>query len=210
MRLNLTGQKFGRWLVLERVENVNGYHHWMCRCDCGTEKIVDGYSLTKGHSTSCGCFKKENTSKIFTTHGKSNGRASEYNIWNLMIQRCTNEKNNRYPRYGGRGIMVCDRWSGEHGFENFYADIGPRPSLKHSIDRYPNNDGNYEPENCRWATHLEQCRNFSKNRWIEHEGIKMILQDWANKWSVTAGAIIGHFKRGKTFDQIYTHYENKI
>lgn len=204
--VDLRDKKFGRWFVIQRVENVNGYHHWMCRCDCGSERVVDGRSLTAGLSTSCGCFKSESISDRSFKHGQC-GKTDEYNIWGGMIQRCTNENSDSYPRYGGRGIKVCDRWL--NSFEAFFEDMGPRPSKKHSIDRYPNNDGDYGPFNCRWATTKEQFRNFRKNRWLECGGVKMIMKDWADKWSITSSAIIRHFNKGETFEEIYNHFENK-
>lgn len=207
--VNLRGQKFGRWNIVDRVADINGYHHWLCKCDCGTEKEIDGYSLTRGMSTSCGCFKAENLSLLYKTHGQSR-RTAEYNIWGGMIQRCTNEKNDSYPRYGGRGIKVCDRWAGENGFENFYFDMGPRPGPEYSLDRYPNNEtGDYGPENCRWATKKEQARNVRNNRWLEYNGVKMIMKDWADKWGITPAAIIRHLNKGESFDGIYNHFENK-
>lgn len=205
--IHLEGNKFGRWTVIERVDNRNGYHYWLCKCECGTQREVDGRSLTSGLSTSCGCFKSENTSKIFRTHGKSgNGRHSEYGIWGLMIQRCTNPNVKCYAMYGAKGVLVCERWL---KFENFYEDIGPRPSPNHSIDRYPNNKGNYEPGNVRWATAKEQLRNFSRNRWFEYKGERMILKDWADKWGVHPASILGHINRGKTFVEIFNYYEKK-
>lgn len=101
----------------------------------------------------------------------------EYETWGRIRQRCTNPKNPAFPDYGARGIRMCERWA---SFENFYADMGPRPSPKHSIDRRDNN-GDYSPENCRWATLKQQSRNKRNNVWIEHDGKRMILEDWATE-----------------------------
>ncbi len=124
-----------------------------------------------------------------------------------MIQRCTNPNVERYPSYGGRGIKICERWL--NSFENFFEDMGERPSKDHSIDRIEN-DGDYNKDNCRWGTEEMQVRNKSTNRWLEYNGEKMILEDWARKWSVGSPAILGHFYRGKTFESIFNYFENRL
>jgi hypothetical protein len=102
----------------------------------------------------------------------------EYEIWRGMRRRCYEPKNKGYQRYGKRGIRVCDRWLGRNGFENFFKDMGPRPSTKHSVDRHPNNNGNYAPDNCRWATQQEQMRNTRVNFYIEYAGKRLLAIDW--------------------------------
>lgn len=113
--------------------------------------------LVKNHTKSCGCLRKKRAKEIKSIHGLS--RSLEYKIWHSMKMRCTNDKVKAYKYYGGRGISVCERWM---KFENFISDMGLRPTTKHSIDRYPNKDGNYEPGNCRWATSSEQSENRNK------------------------------------------------
>lgn len=157
--IDLVGMRFGRLTVIELSQRKShGNLLWLCHCDCGGSKEVTGCNLKSGNSTSCGCFKRENVSKTFLRHGQSRSGATEYGIWKGMRKRCNNINSPRFKDYGGRGIAVYDRW---RDFENFYADMGPRPSLQHSIDRI-DVDGNYEPDNCRWATHLEQRKNRRK------------------------------------------------
>lgn len=156
---DLTGQIFGRLIVIGRAKPRGTNPYWECRCDCGVTIESLQHRLKTGRTKSCGCLKAELLSAYSYRHGDARrGNASpEYGAWAEMIQRCTNPKQKRYADYGGRGIHVCERWL--NGFENFLADMGRRPTSEHSIDRYPNNDGNYEKTNCRWATRLEQAAN---------------------------------------------------
>lgn len=150
----LAGQ-YGRWTVEDpRVgQQLRANTLIAVRCDCGTVTAVRIGHLNSGASRSCGCLVREEN----TTHGHAGGcRTPEYNAWLAMNQRCTNPKNPRWKDYGGRGIRVCERW--KDSFKTFIADMGVRPSPQHSIDR-KDNDGNYEPHNCRWATRYEQQAN---------------------------------------------------
>jgi len=156
-RADLTGLRFDRWTVVGYVFSRNGKAHWNCRCECGTSREVAGGNLRGGLSRSCGCLNLEVVRQQHVTHGENRGgrRTSEYTTWKSMRQRCTNPKEQGYRYYGARGISICERWG---SFKNFLADMGRRPGPGYSIDRI-DNDGNYEAENCRWATQTEQRRN---------------------------------------------------
>jgi hypothetical protein len=156
----LTGRKFTRLLVIARAgSNKHGFSIWKCVCDCGNERIVGAGELLRGESKSCGCLRTERISKLKFKHGhaRSGNASPTYQSWMAMHLRCTNPNSNNWENYGGRGITICERWQGEHGFENFLADLGERPE-GHTLDRREVN-GNYEPGNCRWATPTEQSNN---------------------------------------------------
>ena len=152
--VSMTGRRFGRWQVVSFSHLGSGGARWLCLCDCGTSMVVNGSNLRRGLTKSCGCLKVETAGVQSRTHGKSN--APEYRSRAAMIQRCSNPENIGFDLSGGRGVAVCERWL--ESFENFYADMGPKPSPQHSIDRI-DPDGIYEPSNCRWATPLEQRHN---------------------------------------------------
>ena len=183
--LELSGHRFNRLLVIKRVK-VEGARNvmWECQCDCGNITIAAAANIGKT-TQSCGCLAKETATELLRgntlnrTHNRSH--SGEYYSWCAMKSRCYIPTNHKYPIYGSRGISVCDRW--RDSFENFLADMGPKPSPKHSIDR-KDNDGNYEPGNCHWATKKQQSRNTRKNHMIEIDGQRMCLIEWCEKLSV--------------------------
>lgn len=151
--LDLTDERYGRLVVLSHAgKTPRGQALWLCQCDCGMQKVIRASSLRSGESLSCGCRKKE-PNLLNQRHNKS--KSPVYRVWTNMKARCFDKNHKAYPNYGGRGITVCERWL---TFDNFYADMGDPPAGL-SLDRYPDNNGNYEPGNCRWASWSDQQKN---------------------------------------------------
>jgi len=170
-RRDMSGERHGNLIVQEQAPHIP-YRKvkWVCLCDCGRTTTVDGFDLRSGHTKSCGCLIGKSASQRFKKHGRS--RTPEYECWLQMKRRCLEPHRDDYPNYGGRGITVCDRWMVE--FDNFYTDMGPRPSRHHSIERC-DNDADYSPENCRWATNDEQANNKRTTRYVEYRGERISL-----------------------------------
>lgn len=191
---NLIGERFGRLVVLSFEGKVRGSYRWACRCDCGKECVVQSGNLINGHTSSCGCRQRDIArlpKDYCRTHGLSRHRIR--NIYNLMKHRCLNDQNVGYHLYGGRGISVCDRWAGS--FQAFVDDMGLPPSDRHQLDRI-DGDGDYAPENCRWATRKEQARNRRTNRVVEYAGESAPLIVWAERFEIPAQTLANRINSG--------------
>ena len=182
---DLTGQAFGRLTVLKRHgTNKRRQATWFCACCCGNIIVAVGTKLTYGDKKSCGCLQKENVPKPVLKHGMY--KIPEYRVWLSMLDRCRNVKCRGYKNYGGRGISVCKSWL---EFKNFFADMGRRTSPKHTIERIDNN-GDYSPENCRWASRSDQGRNRRNNRLITYQGKTKPLIEWAEACNISFNALV--------------------
>jgi len=162
-------------VVVARAPSRGMRTFWACKCSCGNEFEAHGTKLRRNLIQRCKACRAKFTGDRSRTHGKS--KTSEYIIWSKLRERCNNPTSPAYASYGGRGITVCARWS---SFERFLEDMGPRPSRNYSVDRI-DNDGNYEPENCKWATQKEQCRNTRRNHYLEYQGRIQCMQAWCEE-----------------------------
>lgn len=187
--IDLTGQRFGKWTVVDEAARPDSpLTYWNVLCDCGRRSAVPGPAMRRGRSSCC-------TSCRGITHGKS--RSPEYEAWHGMRQRCTNPSHKQYADYGGRGINVCDEWD---SFAAFYADMGSRPSGKHTIERIDNSRG-YYPDNCEWATRSQQLRNTRRNRLITFNGKTMCMADWAIELGLHYKTLQNRINRGWTLER---------
>ncbi len=170
------GDRFG---ILSVIEMIGGRDKkYLCRCDCGTIKSVLGSALRNGDARSCGCGIRRALSARFTRHGHAGKiKTPTYSSWKSMHDRCKKPHHKAYADYGGRGITICERWQ---KFENFLADMGERPNGT-SLDRFPNNDGNYEPGNCRWADKYQQANNRRTTKLIQRGDERLSIAEWARK-----------------------------
>lgn len=191
---NLTGMKFGHLTVLERAENQGHYTAWLCKCDCGNTCVAQGYRLKNGKIKSCGCLRGQN-------HGMKSTKV--YRAWQGIKQRCFNPKRKAYKNYGGRGITMYPEWVND--FQAFYDYVSKLPHFGeagYSLDRI-NNDGNYEPDNVRWADRKTQSRNRRNNRVLEYEGEQMCLAETAEKSGIQIGTLRLRLKRGETGEYLF-------
>lgn len=189
------GDRFERLVVVKSSTPTSGNRpRWECLCDCGNTKVVDAYHLLHNNARSCGCLQKEKAAEHCYVHGGTG--SVEHNTWFSIKARCYNEETSSYMNYGARGITVCDRWLDEEfGFTNFLADMGPRPSGEHSIERIDNEKG-YSPDNCIWATRTMQARNKRNNRFITANGESYCIGEWAERTGLTTSAIRSRLKMG--------------
>jgi hypothetical protein len=196
---DLTGQRFGRLEVIGRAgANKSGNAQWLCRCKCGAEKVIEGSNLRSGNTQSCRCLRIEKSK----THGHAckGNETFLYTKWQNMKARCNNTKGNKYKDYGGRGIRVCDRWL---TFENFLSDMGYPPTKKHTLERIDVN-GDYEPSNCRWATHLEQAQNKRDSRFLCFNGQRLVISEWAKITGIAYGTIRRRLESGWSAEKTLT------
>jgi hypothetical protein len=177
------GETNNRLTLVRCVEKRAGSYVWIAACECGNGTRVTVRDFRSGHTKSCGCLRREVMREIKTTHGMS--ESAEFNVWCHILGRCNNTTDAKYPWYGARGIKVCERWT---VFENFYMDMGERPSEEHSIDRI-NNDGNYEPSNCKWATRFQQAQNKRNNVYVELDGTRMAIAEAERYINIGGGSI---------------------
>lgn len=196
---DLSGRVFGRLTAVEfSHKNKHGAAMWLCGCTCGEAVIVVGYSLTNGDSTSCGCLKRT-TPAWNRSHNMT--RTPQYRVWATMLSRCQNPNSESFKDYGARGIKVCDRWQ---SFENFYADMGDKPSPTHSLERIKNEEG-YSPGNCKWATKAEQVANKRNNRLLTVDGLTLTITEWARRVGCQQTALADRIdNQGMTPEQAVT------
>lgn len=197
---DLTGLKFGHLTVLSYAGKKKGRIVWRCKCDCGNECEKYGSYLkrpypSKPENISCGCVMRENHIKRNTKHGHYGNSAIGYSSWVSMICRCYTPTVHNYKDYGGRGIKVCERWRGEKGFENFLTDMGAKPSKHHSLDRIDVN-GDYSPENCRWATPKEQMNNRRNTPFVIVNGSKVPIKEFCERHGFNHDHFCSSLKRG--------------
>lgn len=171
------GQKIGDCVFIKELEHRvskggNTRRQGVFRCECGKEFITDIYRVRSGKTQSCGCKSRG----YKHGHGRRNNHSPEYSAWAAMIARCYGNSEEAKKLYQEKGVVVCDRW--RESFTNFLEDVGYKPSSKHSLDRYPNKNGNYEPDNCRWATPKEQANNLRSNVLVTYNGITRTLSEW--------------------------------
>lgn len=187
------GDKFGRLTTIKIIDFRHKNQVWQCKCDCGNICEVNKAHLGKD-TKSCGCLAREIQSKLKTKHGKT--KTKEFQVLNWMKSRCYNPNNKRYSDYGGRGIKICDRWMDkEKGFENFLEDMGKRPTDKHSIDRI-NVNGDYTPENCRWATIDIQVSNKRNNILITYKEKTATVAEWSRITGIHRVILESRFHKG--------------
>ncbi len=206
--IDITGQTFGRLTVIEHAGSRDKKALWRCRCSCGQEAIVVGILLRNGHTKSCGCWRSDNWFIQKQTHGESHTRL--YRIWSGMRNRCANANNHAFSRYGARGICVCAEWHQFEHFRDWAMANGYADDL--TIDRI-NNDGHYEPGNCRWATHAQQVRNQPQNRpVIRSDGKRFaLIIDAAREMGCSHSGISAACRgRVKTFAGYGWQYETSI
>ena len=204
---DLSGKRFGRLTVIEPIRYPNGKIYWKCKCDCGKEIEVYGGELRSGGSKSCGCKKRDDTIQRNWKHGHSKTRLAS--VYSSMKDRCYNSNAKSYPRYGARGIKMCNEWYDD--FETFYLwAVSNGYEIGLTIDRI-DNDGDYSPENCRWVSNIENIHNSSTCINIEYNGLKMCCAEWDRRMGYCRGTVSRRLREGKTSEEaINTFQKHKV
>lgn len=188
-----TGKRYGRLVVLSRQARDKPGAFWLCQCDCGRTTVAHSGHLNAGMRVSCGCAQDGSQSR---THGMSH--TPEYRAWDNARDRCRNPNNRKFPLYGARGITMCESWS--KSFQAFFADMGRRPTKKHTLERLDGNSG-YNSENCVWATPVQQNNNRSFNRYIECGGRSLTIAQASRKTGIPHATILGRLRAGKSDEE---------
>lgn len=196
---DLAGQRFGKLVAIKFLGTEKGNSFWECLCDCGKTCKKRATHIKSGASTSCGCYNEELMKNKFKTHGLS--KHPLFRVHKAMMNRCYLPSCKSYKNYGGRGISVCERW---HDFKNFYDDVITGYAKGLEIDRYPDVNGDYCPENYRWANDKQQSRNKSDNVFIEYRGERLIVVDWAVKLGMKHGTLHARIKAGWDIERALT------
>lgn len=206
---DLTGQRFGYLTIIKKAgKSKNNKTLWLCKCDCGNEKICIGNDLITGRTKSCGCLRKKGSQR---THGFRYTRL--YYIWQGIKKRCLNKNTPNYCIYGGRGITICDEWKNDFkvfhdwAFANGYDEKAKRGDC--TIERIDVN-GNYEPSNCRWATMKEQCRNTRSNKLITYNNETRCLMDWSYILNINYDTLLNRFKKGWTIEKAFMNKDFRM
>jgi len=201
------GDKFGRLTLIERIPSPNPkYARWLCKCECGNDHHAYQHALIseKSPTRSCGCLLVER--RRFGNFKHGGYQLPEYTVWEAMRSRCYNQNAPKFYNHGGRGIKVCDRWN---DFAAFYEDMGNRPEGRYTLERR-DNDGNYSPENCYWATYSEQQRNRRNTVFLEHAGMKLTYDEWAERIGIRANTIRCRIRLGwSASDALQPHIFNR-
>lgn len=196
-RKNLTGCVFGRWSVVDYAGPGQVGATWLCKCLCGTDRVVNAGSLLAGTSTSCGCVSTEKLVGRNTTHGhNTKGQSPTYRTWRAMLRRCNDPTHTSYSNYGGKGIKVCDEWK---SFDRFLEDMGERPEGK-TLDRI-DGDGFYSKDNCRWMDMQEQANNRVNNHHLQFQGKSLTIAEWARELGINVSTIRVRLLRGKSTEE---------
>lgn len=200
-RLDLVGCRFGRLVVINEATPIKRHRRWNCRCDCGTVVTVYQTCLRSGNTKSCGCLCPDISREKFTIHGENNRNSRLHSIWNGMLGRCRNSNDPRYEDYGGRGISVYPDWENYLSFKDWALTHGYSDDL--TLDRIDVN-GNYYPENCRWATRYEQQNNMRSNTFITFNGKTLTLAQWSREIGVKYTTLVTRWRRGWSVERMLT------